>query len=102
MASEEAINAKFVAFEIRMEEKMRSLIAKFNIGQTSTEDSRRSKGVATVYSYGGDFLRAYLRRMIEPRGLKDKGHSPTSHAEAYSPLYYYQSPRIKEINKRRA
>ncbi|RWW53836.1 hypothetical protein BHE74_00039635 [Ensete ventricosum] len=33
MASEEAINAKFEAFESRMEEKMRSLFAEFSIGQ---------------------------------------------------------------------
>ncbi|RWW81608.1 hypothetical protein BHE74_00009972 [Ensete ventricosum] len=40
MASEEAINAKFEAFENRMEEKMRSLFAKFSIGRPSS--SRKS------------------------------------------------------------
>ncbi|RWV79233.1 hypothetical protein GW17_00059672 [Ensete ventricosum] len=34
MASEEAINAKFEAFESRMEEKMRSLFAEFSIGRS--------------------------------------------------------------------
>ncbi|RWW49599.1 hypothetical protein BHE74_00044208, partial [Ensete ventricosum] len=34
-ASEEAINTKFEAFESRMEEKMRFLLAEFNIGRPS-------------------------------------------------------------------
>ncbi|RRT65807.1 hypothetical protein B296_00001524 [Ensete ventricosum] len=67
-----------------------------------TGDSRRSKGAAIVHSYGGDFLRVYPGRMIEPQGMKDKGRSPTSHAKAYSPLYYHLGPYTKEINKRRA
>ncbi|RWV99092.1 hypothetical protein GW17_00038020 [Ensete ventricosum] len=33
MTSEEAINAKFEAFEIHMEEKMRSLFAEFSMGR---------------------------------------------------------------------
>ncbi|RRT31906.1 hypothetical protein B296_00048967 [Ensete ventricosum] len=102
MTSEEAINAKFEAFESRMEEKMRSLFAEFSIGRPSTGDSRRSKGATTVHFYDGDFLRAYPRRTIEPRGMKDKSRSPASHDEAYSPLYYHTSPRTKEINKIRA
>ncbi|RWW56771.1 hypothetical protein BHE74_00036485 [Ensete ventricosum] len=36
MASEEAIDAKLEAFENRMEEKMRSLFAEFNIGRLSS------------------------------------------------------------------
>ncbi|RWV80172.1 hypothetical protein GW17_00058593 [Ensete ventricosum] len=52
------------------------------------EDSGRSNGTAIEHSYSGDVLRAYSRRMIEPRGMKDKGRSLTSHAEAYSPLYW--------------
>ncbi|RWW41067.1 hypothetical protein BHE74_00053468, partial [Ensete ventricosum] len=58
--------------------------------------------VATIHSYGDDFLRAYPGRIIEPRGTKDKGHSPTSHAEAYCPLYYHPNPRTKKVYKRRA
>ncbi|RWW64193.1 hypothetical protein BHE74_00028584 [Ensete ventricosum] len=57
---------------------------------------------ATVHSYGGDFLRAYPGRTIEPRGTKDKGHSPTSHVEAYLPLYYHPSPRTKKVDNIRA
>ncbi|RRT77741.1 hypothetical protein B296_00001728 [Ensete ventricosum] len=36
MASEEAINAKFEAFESRMEEKMLSLFVEFSIGRPSS------------------------------------------------------------------
>ncbi|RWV92005.1 hypothetical protein GW17_00045664 [Ensete ventricosum] len=36
MVSEKAINAKFEAFESRMEEKMRSLFTEFSIGQPSS------------------------------------------------------------------
>ncbi|RWV86718.1 hypothetical protein GW17_00051355 [Ensete ventricosum] len=36
MASKEAINVKFKAFESRMEEKMRSLFIEFNIGRPSS------------------------------------------------------------------
>ncbi|RWV92379.1 hypothetical protein GW17_00045254 [Ensete ventricosum] len=60
-----------------------------------------SKGAATVHSYGSDFLRAYPRRTIEPRGTKDKGRSPTSHAKAYWPLYCHPSPYTKKVDKRR-
>ncbi|RRT59274.1 hypothetical protein B296_00007256 [Ensete ventricosum] len=62
-------------------------------------DSGRSKDAATVHSYGSDFLYAYSRRTIEVRGMKDKGCSLTSHAEAYSPLYYHLSPRTKKIDE---
>ncbi|RZS27146.1 hypothetical protein BHM03_00060572 [Ensete ventricosum] len=55
-------------------------------------DSGRSKGATIIHSYGGDFLCTYSRRTIEPRGGKDKGRSPTSHAKAYSPLYCHPSP----------
>ncbi|RZS22500.1 hypothetical protein BHM03_00055301 [Ensete ventricosum] len=74
------------------------------IRQTSTiqEYQTRSKGTTTVHSYGGDFLRAYPGRTIEPRGMKDKGRSPTSHAEAYCPLYCHPSPCTKKVDKRRA
>ncbi|RZS16955.1 hypothetical protein BHM03_00049035 [Ensete ventricosum] len=41
MASEEAIDAKLEASENRMEEKMRSLFAKFSIGRSS--NSRKSQ-----------------------------------------------------------
>ncbi|RZS08280.1 hypothetical protein BHM03_00039220 [Ensete ventricosum] len=44
MASEETINAKFEAFESRMEEKMRSLFADFSIGQpTSPRKSQQGE-----------------------------------------------------------
>ncbi|RZS01713.1 hypothetical protein BHM03_00031623 [Ensete ventricosum] len=36
MASEEAINAKFEAFESRMEEKIRSLFVEFSMGRPSS------------------------------------------------------------------
>ncbi|RWW47916.1 hypothetical protein BHE74_00046061 [Ensete ventricosum] len=74
------------------------------IRQTSTiqEYQIRSKGAATVHSYGSDFLRAYPGRTIEPRDTKDKGCSPTNHAEAYCPLYCHPSPCIKKVDKRRA
>ncbi|RRT57951.1 hypothetical protein B296_00017057 [Ensete ventricosum] len=62
-------------------------------------DSGRSKVATTVHSYGGDFLCTYSRRTIEPRGMKDKGCSSTSHAEAYSPLYYHPSPRTKKMTR---
>ncbi|RWV85817.1 hypothetical protein GW17_00052363 [Ensete ventricosum] len=58
--------------------------------------------MATVHYYGCDFFRAYPGRTIEPRGMKDKGHSPTSHAEAYYPLYCHPSPCTKKVDKRRA
>ncbi|RWV86456.1 hypothetical protein GW17_00051646 [Ensete ventricosum] len=60
----------------------------------------QSKGAATIHSYDGDFLRAYPGRTIEPRGMKDKGRSPTSHAEAYYPLYCHPSPYTKKVDKR--
>ncbi|RZR91731.1 hypothetical protein BHM03_00019908 [Ensete ventricosum] len=74
------------------------------IHQTSTiqEYQTRSKGATTVHSYGDDFLRAYPGRIIEPRGTKDKGRSPTSHAKACCPLYCYPSPYTKKVDKRRA
>ncbi|RRT53758.1 hypothetical protein B296_00025268 [Ensete ventricosum] len=56
-------------------------------------------GAATVHSYGGDFLRVYPGRTIEPRDIKDKGHSPTSHAEAYYPLYCHLSPYTKKLTR---
>ncbi|RRT33554.1 hypothetical protein B296_00041799 [Ensete ventricosum] len=62
----------------------------------------RSKGATTVQSYGGDFLRAYPGRTIEPRGTKDKDRSPTSNAEAYYPLYCHPSSYTKKVDKRRA
>ncbi|RWV87066.1 hypothetical protein GW17_00050980, partial [Ensete ventricosum] len=65
-------------------------------------DPRRSKGVATIHSYGDDFHRAYPGRTIEPRGTKDKGRSPTSHAKAYYPLYCHPSYCTKKVDKRRA
>ncbi|RRT77152.1 hypothetical protein B296_00005536 [Ensete ventricosum] len=65
-------------------------------------DPRRSKGTTTVHSYGGDLLRAYSRRTIEPRGIKDKDRSSTSHAKAYYHLYCHQSPCTKKVDKRRA
>ncbi|RWW59687.1 hypothetical protein BHE74_00033353 [Ensete ventricosum] len=34
--------------------------------------------------------------------MKDKGHSPTSHAEAYYPLDYHPNPCTKNVDKRRA
>ncbi|RWV86675.1 hypothetical protein GW17_00051404 [Ensete ventricosum] len=43
MASEEAINAKFEAFESRMEEKMRSLFAEFSIGRPSSPRKSQHK-----------------------------------------------------------
>ncbi|RRT74959.1 hypothetical protein B296_00014331 [Ensete ventricosum] len=95
MASEEAIDAKFEAFESRMEEKMRSLFVKFSIAG----DPRRSKGTTTIHTYGGDFLRAYPGRTIEPRGMKDKGRSSTSHAGAYCPLYSHPSPAPKKLTR---
>ncbi|RWW11294.1 hypothetical protein GW17_00025101 [Ensete ventricosum] len=95
MKLEKVIDPKLEAFGNRMEEKMRSLFAEFSIG-------RLSKGTTTVHSYGGDFLRAYPGRTIEPRGMKDKGRSPTSHAEAYCPLYCHPSPCTKKVDKRRA
>ncbi|RWW52797.1 hypothetical protein BHE74_00040763 [Ensete ventricosum] len=108
MASEEAIDAKLEAFENRMEEKMRSLFAEFSIGRPSS--SRKSQHgetsyqrddpqerATTVHSYGGNFLCAYSRRTIELRGTKDKGRSPTSHAEAYSLLYCHPMPRTKKL-----
>ncbi|RZR87841.1 hypothetical protein BHM03_00015305 [Ensete ventricosum] len=113
MASEEAIDAKLKAFENRMEEKMRSLFAEFSRPTIKPEevtpwyfyrgpkagDPRRSKGAATVHSYGGDFLYAYPRRTNEPRGMQDKGRSPTSHAEAYYPLYCIQAPAPKKLTR---
>ncbi|RWW63665.1 hypothetical protein BHE74_00029142 [Ensete ventricosum] len=65
-------------------------------------DVIQSKGATTVHSYGGDFLRAYLGIIIESRGMKDKDHSPTSHAEVYCPLYCHPSPYTKKVDKRRA
>ncbi|RRT50711.1 hypothetical protein B296_00034182 [Ensete ventricosum] len=62
-------------------------------------DLRRSKGVAIVHSCGSNFLRAYPGRTIEPRGIKDKGHSPTSHAKAYYPLYCHLSPCTKKLTR---
>ncbi|KAJ8459415.1 hypothetical protein OPV22_032341 [Ensete ventricosum] len=62
----------------------------------------RSKGAATVHSYASDFLRAYPRRTIEPRGMKDKSCSPNSHAKAYYPLYCHPTPCTKKVDKRRA
>ncbi|RWV78630.1 hypothetical protein GW17_00060370 [Ensete ventricosum] len=59
-------------------------------------------GATTVHSYGGDFLHKNPRRTIEPRSMKDKGHSLTSYAEVFSPLYCHLSPGTKKINKRRA
>ncbi|RRT60818.1 hypothetical protein B296_00005676 [Ensete ventricosum] len=64
-----------------------------------TGDSRRSEGAATVHSYGDDFYRVYPRRMIKPRDTKDKGHSLTSHAKAYSPFYYHPSPHNKKLTR---
>ncbi|RWW70420.1 hypothetical protein BHE74_00021900 [Ensete ventricosum] len=44
MTSEEAINAKFEAFESHMEEKMRSLFAEFSIGRPSSlRESQRGE-----------------------------------------------------------
>ncbi|RWW43930.1 hypothetical protein BHE74_00050342 [Ensete ventricosum] len=34
--------------------------------------------------------------------MKDKGHYPTSQAEAYCILYYHPSPDTKKVDKRRA
>ncbi|RWW54525.1 hypothetical protein BHE74_00038888 [Ensete ventricosum] len=65
-------------------------------------DAIQSKGATTVHSYGGDFLHAYPGRTIEPRGTKDKGRSPTSHAKAYYPLYCHPSSCTKKVDKRRA
>ncbi|RWV95773.1 hypothetical protein GW17_00041576 [Ensete ventricosum] len=62
-----------------------------------TGDSGRSKGVTTVHSYGGNFLCAYSRRTIEPRGMKDKDYSLTSHVEAYCSLYCHPSPAPKKL-----
>ncbi|RZS14728.1 hypothetical protein BHM03_00046461 [Ensete ventricosum] len=63
-------------------------------------DLMRSKGATTVHSYDDDYLRVYPGRTIEPRGMKDKGHSPTIHVEAYYPLYWHLSPRTKKVDKR--
>ncbi|RRT32933.1 hypothetical protein B296_00043804 [Ensete ventricosum] len=38
----------------------------------------------TVCPYGSNFLRAYPRRMIGPRGMKDKGRSLTSHLSPHT------------------
>ncbi|RWW69695.1 hypothetical protein BHE74_00022691 [Ensete ventricosum] len=62
-------------------------------------DLRRSKGAATVHSYDGDFLRVYPRRMIEPRGTKDKGHSPINHAKDYSPSTAIRAPAPKKLTR---
>ncbi|RWV77372.1 hypothetical protein GW17_00061809, partial [Ensete ventricosum] len=53
----------------------------------------------TVHSYGGDFLRVYLGRTIEPRGMKDKGRSPTSHAKAYCPSTAIEAPALKKLTR---
>ncbi|RWW75181.1 hypothetical protein BHE74_00016812 [Ensete ventricosum] len=64
-----------------------------------TGDSGRSKDATTVHSYGDDFLYAYSRITFEPRGMKDKGRSQTSHVEAYSPLCCHPSPCTKKIDE---
>ncbi|RRT80330.1 hypothetical protein B296_00013097 [Ensete ventricosum] len=43
MASEEAINAKFEAFESRMEEKIRSLFTEFSIGRPSSRGNHNKE-----------------------------------------------------------
>ncbi|RWV78604.1 hypothetical protein GW17_00060399 [Ensete ventricosum] len=71
------------------------------IRQTSTrqEYQTRSKGATIVHSYGDNFLRMYPGRTIEPRGTKDKGRSPTSHAEAYCPSTAIQAPAPKKLTR---
>ncbi|RWW48457.1 hypothetical protein BHE74_00045465 [Ensete ventricosum] len=112
MASKEAINAKFEAFENRIDEKIRSLFAKFSMGRPSSpkksqqgetsdwKDDSQERGATTVHSYGGDFLRENPRGTTKPRSMKDKGRASTSHGEAFSPLYCHLSPCTKQIDKR--
>ncbi|RZS16284.1 hypothetical protein BHM03_00048256 [Ensete ventricosum] len=76
------------------------------VSTTSTDNWQRfvkplqykniKQGTGTVHSYDDDFLRTYPGRTIELQGMKDKGHSPTSHAKAYCPLYCHPSPRTKK------
>ncbi|RRT43685.1 hypothetical protein B296_00028991 [Ensete ventricosum] len=69
------------------------------LSRPKARDPMRSKGATTVHSYGGVFLRMYLGKTIESRGTKDKGHSLTSHAEAYYPLYCHPCSCTKKLTR---
>ncbi|RWV94354.1 hypothetical protein GW17_00043114 [Ensete ventricosum] len=62
-------------------------------------DPRRSKGAATVHFYGGDFLRAYPGRTIEPQGMKDKVAPQPAMLTPTAPSTAIQAPTQKMLTR---
>ncbi|RZR87400.1 hypothetical protein BHM03_00014806 [Ensete ventricosum] len=94
--SEEVVESKEEAIE---EESQPADYAVHALTDYSNDRTPVGLSATIVHSYGGDFLRAYPGRTIEPRGKKDKGHPRPAMPRPTAPSTAIQASALKKLTR---